>query len=474
MDRKFPTDRAHIVNTKNGQEKMAPVLLIFLIVTALGLSLLLLLFPWWYALAFLAVGAVAVLTWFNPEAGLLLLIITIPLNIYTTLLMGQLFSGFAATGVKLLGLVVVFSWLARVLVTREKIIGMKTGGAYGLLFLVIVTLSLLMAKGTAWEVSKLLTYLQLVALFFLCANLVTTPKMLKRILWFFLIAAAISSLLALLQHQKILSMKGTLATWEESIRVTGGVDNPNYFTVSLNVAFFISIGIFLQEKSFFKKTVLVAIAIFLIVAFVFTFSRGGAVAFVATFAYMIVRQRRRVGFLVAILILIALLIPFIPEDYIQRLSPAYAIKDPSVLSRLYAWKAALIMWSKHPIIGIGAGSFLRLVPEYLPIGYAKHMVTHNSYFGILAELGTLGFVLFLALIFGAYRSIRSFPNTVMGKESDLRYICLGLELAFISFLVSSMFLNAEYLKELWLIFGLGAALREMSSRFVNKELPEKK
>lgn len=71
--------------------------------------------------------------------------------------------------------------------------------------------------------------------------------------------------------------------------------------------------------------------------------------------------------------------------------------ESSATGRIHYWETALHMWKEHWVVGSGIGTYAVLNPEYQEsVYYSKH--AHNDYLEILAEVGLVGLLLFLASI----------------------------------------------------------------------------
>lgn len=405
--------------------------------------------------------SIALLTFIIPELGFFVLIAIMPVELYTAIFAVELFGGLALTSTRVLGLIVSMAWLARIMVMRQRIIGIKNG-TYVLLFLLSVALSSIAACDQEIVFVKVQTFIQLIVFYFLCVNLINGEKMLRRVLWVFVLFTGLSAILGVLQYFGIIF--GGMGTWEGAVRVAAGARGSDTFSTCLFTGMFITIGLLLGEKAKIAKIVLPPIIPLIIAASIFTFSRGGAVAFLGGLLYFTIRQKKRIKPIIMMLLLVLLVIPFIPEVYRSRLSPSYAATDPSVLNRIYASKAALKIWLHNPLTGVGIGNFRVHGIKYMPLGFKSHMVTHNTYAEVLAELGILGFVFFTAIIYRTLKSMRSYSDRMATEGKwEMRKICLGLEIGFVTFLVGNIFLSNMDLKYFWFLFALGAALREWPS-----------
>ncbi len=72
------------------------------------------------------------------------------------------------------------------------------------------------------------------------------------------------------------------------------------------------------------------------------------------------------------------------------------------LDRIGLWQSALIVWSKSPIIGVGAGNLASYMERYSVFGISLvlqgYQQAHNIFLELLAELGVIGLALFLTFI----------------------------------------------------------------------------
>lgn len=98
--------------------------------------------------------------------------------------------------------------------------------------------------------------------------------------------------------------------------------------------------------------------------------------------------------------------------------------DPNTRARFLCWAVGLEMWSKRPLTGVGANNYDTAFPEARAQFSAEHPESgliamnedllveraHNEYIQILAELGAVGFTLFIvfcvALLIAAWHALR--------------------------------------------------------------------
>ena len=72
------------------------------------------------------------------------------------------------------------------------------------------------------------------------------------------------------------------------------------------------------------------------------------------------------------------------------------------VDRIGLWHSALIVWSKSPIIGVGAGNLVGYMERFSVFSIALvlqgYQQAHNIFLEVLAELGVVGLALFLTFM----------------------------------------------------------------------------
>ena len=72
--------------------------------------------------------------------------------------------------------------------------------------------------------------------------------------------------------------------------------------------------------------------------------------------------------------------------------------DASAMGRLYAWEAAFKMALHNPLTGVGLNNFYSNYFFYSPHWDGLNHAVHSTWFGVLAETGFLGLIVFIILI----------------------------------------------------------------------------
>ena len=91
--------------------------------------------------------------------------------------------------------------------------------------------------------------------------------------------------------------------------------------------------------------------------------------------------------------------------------------DASAMGRIYAWEAAIGMANDNPLTGVGIDNFYSNYFFYSPHWDGLNHAVHSTWFGVLAETGYLGLIIFITLIVMLVKTnirtlelIESFPD----------------------------------------------------------------
>lgn len=129
-------------------------------------------------------------------------------------------------------------------------------------------------------------------------------------------------------------------------------------------------------------------------------------------------------------------------------------KEESAYGRIEAWYDGVQMFKSRPLLGVGKGGFVE----------HHHLTAHNSYVLVMAELGTLGYVLwFVAVATGLIMLIRVLQLNEKVKElsEDVKkdvFLAKCLLFSFTGFLTTAFFLSRTYIVFLYIFLGLSFAL----------------
>ena len=410
---------------------------------------------------------------YNPKycvllvGGLALVVVTL-LNLTIGIVILTLLSFFeripALSGAPLskpLGLVLLAAWLVTVTRSREVRVPLLTRD-HPLLSFFLVALVVWGLSSAAWATDPYTTLTSalrlalVVVLFFIIYTAVRTERDLLLVTWAFLAGAFLVSISAI--------VNGTTVEG----RLSGGLLDPNYLAAILASSIVVS-SFLLPSSGTTKRLVLLGFIAVYAVALVETQSRGGLIATgVALIVACIVAGPVRTQTIALVVVIVSVGLTyyavFAPASLKQRVTD---VSQQGSASRTDTWQIALHVASDHPLLGAGLGNFpvieSRYIPDSIDLLSAKlvlntRLVVHNTYFELLAELGVVGFGLFIAVLLStiavAWRGIQLMDPRRLKANLAARGLLAGT----IGLLVAYIFLSGEYEKQLWLLLGLLATI----------------
>jgi probable O-glycosylation ligase (exosortase A-associated) len=179
----------------------------------------------------------------------------------------------------------------------------------------------------------------------------------------------------------------------------------------------------------------------------FTYSRGALIGLGCVLILMTLWSRHRM-MLIPVLMLAAIFAVFLtPERWQQRMDFRRdgALIDASAMSRFNSWTYSFNLATAYPLTGGGFECFTQpLYDRYAPNPQDVHG-PHSVYFGVLAEHGFPGLLLYLSLLFSCFLTLRQvgryarrLGDTRMGEYAAM------LKFSLVGFMVTGAFLGRAY------------------------------
>jgi probable O-glycosylation ligase (exosortase A-associated) len=200
-----------------------------------------------------------------------------------------------------------------------------------------------------------------------------------------------------------------------------------------------------------------------------TYSRGGFLSMTVVGVVWFWRSPHKLRTLAAVALATALIIPVLPQEFWDRMStitaPADA-RDDSAQSRLHFWQVAVAMANDRPLLGVGHSGYSRSYNEYdwTEGQYLTNRAVHSAWFGVLAELGYPGLVMFALILWFSLRACRRVRLAAKRGEvsGELGAYAVAFETALIAFMVGGSFVSFHYIEMLWHYFALTIALERVA------------
>ena len=245
----------------------------------------------------------------------------------------------------------------------------------------------------------------------------------------------------------------------------------NDYSMSLCILLGFQLNIALDQQSKFKKMFSWFLLGLLMLTIIGTQSRGATLGMAAVFGYMWWRSPRKAVGVIAIMVAVVGVLLYAPDVYFERMSTLSApSEEGSAAGRMHAWRAGTKMALAHPL-GVGAGNFPNNFPKYrAPDAPNRWMTAHSMYFLILGELGFLGLLLLLKLVFGNFRSNARLRKRLVEEQerlneptrfaADIRTLN-AFNASIMGLSVAGAFLSVTYYPHVFVMVGLCIALRRV-------------
>lgn len=236
----------------------------------------------------------------------------------------------------------------------------------------------------------------------------------------------------------------------------GMVDAPESNGTAAAIAPTIALLIFYFWKGGLKLKIAITImGAFIVNGLILINSRGAFLgAAVSGIFFMFEMFRGKVAVKYQKLIAITLVIiglmgvaTLVDESFMGRMNTLSEIEDESKSGshRYRLWLIALDMSFEYPL-GTGVFGYDALSPYYVPeelfIGGQKYKAVHSIWMQALSEVGWIGFISFLMIIFYCYRFLSEIKaRSIKDNDSYNYYLAHALLSSFLGILVASSFIN---------------------------------
>jgi hypothetical protein len=413
-------------------KREAIVVMVFVGVAALAVMLSLLSTK--LAIAFVLGIAVAAAAFVSPMTGLILYVMHL-------LFSPQTFFGplRQIRSMLLLAGVVLLSFFVHKIFRRERIAAFsRKQDLLMFLLLAIVPASNIVNFRLGASLTGFMDFLTLYFLYFMIANIIDDYDKLRTLSRVLVACIVVIAANGDLQHFRGADLMGVTPVLGR-IRWVAAMSDPNDFALAI-VSFipFLLVPILNSRTPKYQRAALLPALAIMVAAIYFSNSRGG---FLALLAVLTLYSFKRWGVLRGVLVgvFFVLVGVVLSPSRMDQLSPY----ESSASGRIDAWVAGLSMLKHHPVLGVGFKNFLLF-----------HIrAAHSAYVNCFAELGIVGYFVWLALIFTSFSGLAG-PE----KEHTPGYETYAgiLQMSLTGFVVGAFFLSQTYGPILYILVGLSA------------------
>lgn len=388
-----------------------------------------------YALVFAAVAFIVVLVFFKPFYGLLL---------YLVLLYVRPQDFIPALGrlrvVMVLAIIIIIFYFIHKTFKREEINVVSTRQHVLMFALLLLVPISYVANGRLyglWNATQ--EFLTLFLLFFIIVSIPGNFREFRTICWTLFACTSIIAADGILQHFRGTDLVGQTPVVGR-IRWIGLFADPNELALLIDSFFpFVLVDVFDRSVRLLGRVSLALIGIVMVAAIYFTNSRGGFIAFLAVLLFF---SYKRWGLLRGIAVGAVFLVAG------RLIAPSrMALMDPyesSAGTRIDMWTEGLSSLKSHPVFGTGYNTFMRIH------GVAPHSATIQC----LADLGLIGYFVWLTMLYSSIAGLMAFEKKC--PSSEYRKYARILQLSFMGFFGSALFLSQAYSPVLYILVGLAA------------------
>jgi O-antigen ligase len=378
---------------------------------------------------------------------------------------------------KLIGLMLMLSWLA-IMTAGDREQRERFFSHPGFLFVLVLFVSWALISATWAEhpgaaIETFTRYLPNAFLFLIVFAAVRTRNQLLWVVGAFVVGAFLSGIYGLIVPPPASDI-GRLAG-------AGGDPNETAAAMVAGLALATALGIAARGRPLVRTACWVAGVICMLALFL-TSSRGGLISLaVALLTAVALGGRRRGTMLIAafgaVLVTVFYFATIAPDAVRERVT-----HPEGGTGRVDIWKVGWRMVQHNTIEGVGAGNFQTSSIHYLlepgKLVRADFIVdtpkvAHNTYLQVLAELGVVGFALFITILgFSLVCAYKAHKVAAETGDRELDIIARATVVALIALYAAYFFVSRDYGKQLWLLLALAPVMLDIARRELRERVSE--
>lgn len=250
-------------------------------------------------------------------------------------------------------------------------------------------------------------------------------------------------------------------------RAIGLFGDPNYVAANLAALVPFTYYLFLHGIANWLRKLYIVNICSLVMGVFCTASRAGLLVLLLIGAYITKKNIKKISTPVVLGAIILLFIFYGRDLYLKREAKVQTISksisgkirvEKSAYARIEHIQWGLQLWLKNPLFGVGVANSQDAIKKELGIKDAVSI--HNTYFGVLAEFGAAGFLIYMGIFILPFRALARLSRN---KDPYFKEIVPYLLLALLSNMVTSFFLGNCWVELLqWIAIALPVMLDQIS------------
>jgi O-antigen ligase len=369
------------------------------------------------------------------------------------------------TVVKLVGGVILTGWILSVLIRRRLGFRLDAFVYLALAFVTWTFVSSIYALDAEIALTRVSSFVQLVLAALMILSVVDRPSRIRGVYWSMVLWAYLSTVVAIPQYYLGITPVAL-----------------GFFRNRHGLAMVIDLGIvfayFLYQTNpgrAGRLFLLTSLPVFFL-GLALTLSRTGFIMLgvaLLTVWYRIAREKRLLLLLssMAALCIITYLLPDAVWKRAGSIVPVIQRQQETFGLRVRLWEAGIRMIRDRPVFGVGPGNYMTALPRYSQGELTgRHLVAHNAFISVAADMGLIGLGLFVAILvralIGTDRARRVGRRT---GSKDLEFYALAAQIALILVMTQAVTNSCEAIKFTWAVLGMAACVEQVAWRRILAE-----
>lgn len=247
--------------------------------------------------------------------------------------------------------------------------------------------------------------------------------------------------------------------------------DPNDLSLTLNMIMPLALAVALGTRNAVARALLLGSVVAMAAGVVASFSRGGFLGLATILIVFLVKRGRDKGLatLVPILAILVLALFVLPAGYGHRIYTIWDTSQDTTGSANARWDGMVEgfkLMIEYPLFGLGLNQHV--------LGFSKRGLgwvgVHSAYIQVGADLGVIGFALYLLATWHMFKEVREARQKLLGLAGarELLALCLGMEIAIPGFVIGAFLLPVAYRFYFYYLAGFAVALHQIAQRFAAK------
>lgn len=315
--------------------------------------------------------------------------------------------------------------------------------------------------------------LEYIFIFYIISQEVKDKKHLQRILFSLVAGASLAAANGVFQ---VLSGRDFIRGYAPILnlgltRATSSFKDANLLGIYLSAFVPVALGLSLYYFKGLKKISLGLVSILVLAGIALTYSRPTLLAvYVVLFFFGWVRKSR---IMISLLVIFAIASPFLLPKSVKDWAKEVEYNPLRFMcndDRIAVYIHSINMIKAHPVIGVGANTYMKSYkyykeyPEYRGIVTLDEMKAHNNFLHMAGEIGLSGLGVFIWFLFILFGQAGKIYNSL--EDKYLKIASLSLIACLIAFLVNGLTESSLYYSVVtvifWYLAGLAVSFRNFA------------